>query len=104
MILREATASLTYIAYVALPQMFNVRERKVHYFIDFCKTLKTGSYLAISLKWLNVNVFMYVCMCVCMYVSMYVCMYVCVYVCMYVCKYVCMYVCLCMYVFMYVCM
>jgi hypothetical protein len=63
------------------------------------------------LSYLNMRMYMFVCMCgmyvhvcvsgvrVCMYcdVCMYICIYVCTYIHMYVCIYVCMYVC------MYVC-
>ena len=52
-----------------------------------------------------INVYIYVCMCmkVCMYVYMYACMYVRIYVCMNVCMYVCIYVCKYACIVVYVC-
>ena len=60
-----------------------------------CTHIYVKNYFLVQLWFFFINVYIYVCMCmnVCMYVYMYACMYVRIYVCMNVCMYVCIYVC-----------
>ena len=62
--------------------------------------MKTRTALEISMHWMCVYIFMYVC--ICLYVHMYVC--ICLYAYMYACMYIYIYACMYIYIFMHACM